>query len=41
WGYRLHSDDPLAWQADVLVENAGLLQLASLWPTRPAAPAQP
>jgi phosphoglycolate phosphatase len=37
WGYRLHSDDPLAWQADVLVENAGLLQLASLWPTRPAA----
>lgn len=41
WGYRLHSDDPLAWQADVLVENAELLQLASLWPTRPAAPAQP
>ena len=33
WGYRLHSDDPLAWQADVLVENAELLQLASLWPT--------
>ena len=41
WGYRLHSDDPLAWQADVLVENAGLLQLASLWPNRPATPAQP
>lgn len=41
WGYRLHSDDPLAWQADVVVENAELLQLASLWPTRPAAPAQP
>ena len=33
WGYRLQSDDPLAWQADVLVENAELLQLASLWPT--------
>jgi len=41
WGYRLHSDDPLAWQADVLVENAELLQLASLWPSRPATPAQP
>jgi len=41
WGYRLHGDDPLAWQADVLVENAELLQLADPWPTRPAAPAQP
>ncbi|GAB3060173.1 phosphoglycolate phosphatase [Stenotrophomonas tumulicola] len=41
WGYRLHGDDPLTWQADVLVENAELLQLADPWPTRPAAPAQP
>ena len=23
WGYRLDSDDPLAWQADAMFERAG------------------
>jgi 2-phosphoglycolate phosphatase len=32
WGYRLDSDDPLAWQADRLVEQASQLLQASDWP---------
>lgn len=32
WGYRLESDDPLAWQADVLAESAAQLGKASGWP---------
>lgn len=35
WGYRLDSDQPLAWQASVLVEHAHLLNQATLWPTQP------
>ncbi len=32
WGYRLHDDDPLSWQADVLVEQPQLLWDAATWP---------
>ncbi|WOB52038.1 phosphoglycolate phosphatase [Xanthomonas hydrangeae] len=32
WGYRLHDDDPLSWQADVLVEQPHLLWDAATWP---------
>jgi len=34
WGYRLHEDDPMAWQGDVLVESARTLCDPAAWPTR-------
>ena len=34
WGYRLHEDDPMAWQGDVLVESPHLLCDAHAWPER-------
>ena len=34
WGYRLHEDDPMAWQGDVLVESPHLLCNAHAWPER-------
>lgn len=33
WGYRLHGDDPFAWQGDVLAEHPGDLCEAAAWPT--------
>ncbi|KAF1015779.1 MAG: N-acetylmuramic acid 6-phosphate phosphatase [Stenotrophomonas maltophilia] len=39
WGYRLEQDDPLSWQADVLVDLPAALQQASAWPTPPGVPA--
>jgi len=32
WGYRLHDDDPFAWQGDVLVHEPRELCEASAWP---------
>ncbi|WP_331716793.1 phosphoglycolate phosphatase [Stenotrophomonas sp. MMGLT7] len=32
WGYRLHDDDPLAWQADVLVDAPRQLLDPAAWP---------
>ncbi|MFC7521549.1 phosphoglycolate phosphatase [Xanthomonas populi] len=32
WGYCLHDDDPLSWQANVLVEQPQLLWNAATWP---------
>jgi phosphoglycolate phosphatase len=32
WGYRLHDDDPLAWQGDVLVEAPVQLLDPGAWP---------
>ncbi len=41
WGYRLASDDPLAWQADALVADPVDLLRADAWPLLPVAvPAQ-
>jgi phosphoglycolate phosphatase len=34
WGYRLHEDDPMAWQGDVLVESPHALCDPAAWPTR-------
>ncbi|UHQ18485.1 phosphoglycolate phosphatase [Lysobacter sp. KIS68-7] len=34
WGYRLHEDDPMAWQGDVLVETPHALCDAHAWPER-------
>lgn len=36
WGYRLDSDDPLAWQADRLLESAAPLCVAEAWPATTA-----
>jgi len=32
WGYRLHEDDPFAWQGDVLVHEPRELCEAAAWP---------
>ena len=32
WGYRLHDDDPAAWQGDVLADAPGQLLDPRLWP---------
>ena len=32
WGYRLHEDDPFAWQGDVLVHAPSELCEAGAWP---------
>lgn len=32
WGYRLGTDDPIAWQGDVLVEEPADLCAAAAWP---------
>jgi phosphoglycolate phosphatase len=32
WGYRLHEDDPFAWQGDVLIHEPGELCEAAAWP---------
>ena len=32
WGYRLSSDDPVAWRGDVLVEHPAHLCDAAAWP---------
>ncbi|PAK93906.1 phosphoglycolate phosphatase [Stenotrophomonas rhizophila] len=32
WGYRLDADDPLAWGAEVMVEQPEALQHADAWP---------
>lgn len=32
WGYRLPGDDPLAWQGDVLVDEAKALCDPAVWP---------
>jgi N-acetyl-D-muramate 6-phosphate phosphatase len=32
WGYRLHEDDPFAWQGDVLVHEPRELCDAAAWP---------
>ena len=32
WGYRLSSDDPVAWRGDVLVEHPAQLCEAAAWP---------
>lgn len=32
WGYRLHEDDPFAWQGDVLVHEPRELCAAAAWP---------
>jgi phosphoglycolate phosphatase len=32
WGYRLHEDDPFAWQGDVLVHEPMELCEAAAWP---------
>lgn len=32
WGYRLHEDDPFAWQGDVLVHQPAELCEAAAWP---------
>ena len=32
WGYRLHEDDPFAWQGDVLVQDPRQLCEPSAWP---------
>jgi phosphoglycolate phosphatase len=32
WGYRLHEDDPFAWQGDVLVHHPSELCQAQAWP---------
>ena len=34
WGYRLHEDDPFAWQGDVLVHDPRELCDARAWPSR-------
>lgn len=34
WGYRLHEDDPMAWQGDVLVEAPHSLCDPAAWPAR-------
>ena len=34
WGYRLHEDDPMAWQGDVLVESPHALCDPAAWPVR-------
>ena len=35
WGYRLDGDDPLAWQADRMVEQPLALAQPQAWPTPP------
>lgn len=35
WGYRLAEDDPLAWNGDVLIEDASELCTAAAWPATP------
>ncbi len=32
WGYRLDADDPLAWGAEVMIEQPAELQHAAAWP---------
>ena len=32
WGYRLDEDDPVAWQGDIMVEDAGDLLDPARWP---------
>ncbi|WP_419403893.1 phosphoglycolate phosphatase [Stenotrophomonas rhizophila] len=32
WGYRLDADDPLAWGAEVMIEQPEALQHADAWP---------
>lgn len=32
WGYRLDADDPLAWGAEVMIEQPAELQQADTWP---------
>ena len=32
WGYRLHDDDPLAWQATALAASPGELLDPAAWP---------
>jgi phosphoglycolate phosphatase len=32
WGYRLHDDDPVAWQGDVLADAPRQLLDAAFWP---------
>ena len=34
WGYRLHEDDPMAWQGDVLIESPHALCDPAAWPVR-------
>lgn len=33
WGYRLHEDDPFAWQGDVLVQHPRDLRDPAAWPS--------
>jgi phosphoglycolate phosphatase len=33
WGYRLHEDDPFAWQGDVLVHEPHALCSPAAWPS--------
>jgi N-acetyl-D-muramate 6-phosphate phosphatase len=33
WGYRLHEDDPFAWQGDVLVQDPRQLCDPAAWPS--------
>lgn len=32
WGYRLHDDDPVAWQGDAMIEAPGDLLDPAAWP---------
>ncbi|MCY1463028.1 N-acetylmuramic acid 6-phosphate phosphatase [compost metagenome] len=32
WGYRLDADDPLAWGAEVMIEQPAELQESAAWP---------
>ena len=38
WGYRLHEDDPFAWQGDVLVHAPAELCESAAWPQFREAP---
>ena len=32
WGYRLHDDDPVAWQGDTMIQAPGDLRDPAAWP---------
>ncbi|HEY9253542.1 MAG TPA: phosphoglycolate phosphatase [Stenotrophomonas sp.] len=38
WGYRLAEDDPLAWQAERMVEQPAALCVAAAWPAAAIPP---
>ena len=41
WGYRLHGDDPVAWQGDVMAETPRELLEPAAWPLPKQAGASP